>query len=67
MNPTTGEIQFKLEANGSVTIPAPVGYTVTIEETKDSQAGYYVSYKVNNLDFDGGKIKLLLLMAIHPQ
>ncbi len=60
VNPQTGVIQFKLEANGSVTIPAPVGYTVTIEETKDSQAGYYVSYKVNNLDFDGGKISFII-------
>lgn len=60
VNLQTGVIQFKLEANGSVTIPAPVGYTVTIEETKDSQAGYYVSYKVNNLDFDGGKISFII-------
>ena len=46
-----GVIRFSLSHNGSVTIPVPVGGTVTVRETNN--AGYNTSYKVTQNGAEG--------------
>ena len=46
-------INFTVAANGTVKIPVSIGSTVEIQESKESQAGYYVSYTANKIKLDG--------------